>query len=1350
MSIPFTFAQPFAPGDVPAGSIVQLRTKSGTIIPTQQDQESTWQFYNTDGTINTTNANNGSYKTVAISALLPDTFAGRVQISSISWNNGTVTVNTVSPISFGPGQLVNINGVSPIGFEGTFVPTVVSSTQFSYPLAANPGASSGSPTATNMWAQVTVGYDIWAVPGAPNRTPNVTLSQLSTNNDIKLICTGYDLGGDQWQCRVNDIIAGGSNWPWRPNPTWGYEVIRSGPLCTEWRFWACLRRISDGAIHPWARAVLFVRAWGAGGPYEIGGYLVQCNLYSHNPGSTVSSGGISTSNTNDLLIGAYRFANTSNPSAGSGWNASAGSGQNYQLTEYQIVSTVQINVVPPIGTGSGDQSAGIGDAIQQAAGGALALDAAVHMAAQTGTSATVSLTTTKANDVVVVVVVNNDVTVSNISSPHLGNLTLRKRVQANNGNYFLEEWYAVATSTLSNETITITMSGSSSAIIADVLAISGANASAPFDPNSSLPANLAAVGSSNPIGLHFVATLQNGNTVLSYFGGPNDPRTLSVDQASAVNTGNSTIAISAAQSYSLLGVSVKGIDTQPGGPCVYLSSSGTMPSGLAANTPYVVTCNQSLGDGWNNQELAFSPTRGDAFNNNIIAISSTGSGTLTITPAIYLMPWLPIPLMDTDGHRVWALGTKPTLLSAPDFVYLTTKSRMMQPYLVGTPVDHNACLLQPYGTLGPDYLAPFSQGAFYEPANIGGYGETPISDRIGWLSHSQAVELYRPLDLEAVQFCRNAAWAWMELSPVLGDERYGGVHPVVNETQYSNYPTPVGPGVFWSTDSRNTFPVNKGSEVVNVDLGGAHNPCPHILPYLKTGDFLHYESLAYYCNARFLNSIWGAFTAGTVTAYKPWCCIAYPNNNYNPGGTIDATSFDSSNIVQGNWDYGDGIQVRGVGWMGRIQSVMTHFMPDNRPEAQYFRDMHRGIFTLPNQVTQYIPTEFANLGALGAVVNNGYSNTYTVYGLYFHYIMFLCWAVEAWKGEYPDLVNFVCNYLSRGPLGIANDRWPPYGPGGQGCIFAGQLYHYVVADPTDSTRFGTWDQALANSYLSPVNQWDIGTISGSTVTSAHGVSSFANFQNSPTVFVNTLNFNDFPAYTQVAHGGEGGGTSFSLIPLEGSSGNAQAAVARSTYTAPTSVAAGVGATTLQFSASAFPGGVLVGMAACNQSNIASLPVGSLNVMNQGGAIIPSFVTAINSSGGTVTISLSEPIGQFSGQGINAGDTILFGPAIVFSLTPMPWPGVAAVATAGGVKDMGDNNFGANYYDARSYFCFLTSCLGMADTLFRQTGNANLAIASNAYTEIRRRQYLGFPPGINSPLAFNNNPRWGVGPIGATS
>src|SRR5579875_187623 len=797
-------------------------------------------------------------------------------------------------------------------------------------------------------------------------------------------------------------------------------------------------------------------------------------------------------------------------------------------------------------------------------------------------------------------------------------------------------------------------------------------------------------------------------------------------------------------------VSVKGIDTQPGGPCVYLSSSGTMPSGLAANTPYVVTCNQSLGDGWNNQELAFSPTRGDAFNNNIIAISSTGSGTLTITPAIYLMPWLPIPLMDTDGHRVWALGTKPTLLSAPDFVYLTTKSRMMPPYLVGTPVDHNACLLQPYGTLGPDYLAPFSQGAFYEPANIGGYGETPISDRIGWLSHSQAVELYRPLDLEAVQFCRNAAWAWMELSPVLGDERYGGVHPVVNETQYSNYPTPVGPGVFWSTDSRNTFPVNKGSEVVNVDLGGAHNPCPHILPYLKTGDFLHYESLAYYCNARFLNSIWGAFTAGTVTAYKPWCCIAYPNNNYNPGGTIDATSFDSSNIVQGNWDYGDGIQVRGVGWMGRIQSVMTHFMPDNRPEAQYFRDMHRGIFTLPNQVTQYIPTEFANLGAWGAVVNNGYSNTYTVYGLYFHYIMFLCWAVEAWKGEYPDLVNFVCNYLSRGPLGIANDRWPPYGPGGQGCIFAGQLYHYVVADPTDSTRFGTWDQALANSYLSPVNQWDIGTISGSTVTSAHGVSSFANFQNSPTVFVNTLNFNDFPAYTQVAHGGEGGGTSFSLIPLEGSSGNAQAAVARSTYTAPTSVAAGVGATTLQFSASAFPGGVLVGMAACNQSNIASLPVGSLNVMNQGGAIIPSFVTAINSSGGTVTISLSEPIGQFSGQGINAGDTILFGPAIVFSLTPMPWPGVAAVATAGGVKDMGDNNFGANYYDARSYFCFLTSCLGMADTLFRQTGNANLAIASNAYTEIRRRQYLGFPPGINSPLAFNNNPRWGVGPIGATS
>jgi hypothetical protein len=80
----------------------------------------------------------------------------------------------------------------------------------------------------------------------------------------------------------------------------------------------------------------------------------------------VQSGDItlSTSNASDFILGAYRFSSTPSPTAGAGWTQI--SGADGQLVEYKIVSAVQSKLDIVIGTGSGNDNAGIGDAIMSA------------------------------------------------------------------------------------------------------------------------------------------------------------------------------------------------------------------------------------------------------------------------------------------------------------------------------------------------------------------------------------------------------------------------------------------------------------------------------------------------------------------------------------------------------------------------------------------------------------------------------------------------------------------------------------------------------------------------------------------------------------------------------------------------------------------------------------------------------------------------------------------------------------------------------------------------------------------------------------------------------------------------
>jgi fibronectin-binding autotransporter adhesin len=88
------------------------------------------------------NGNNVSVGSLAGSGGVTDAGQATSQIQSMSWLNGTMTVTLINPSTLSTGQKVTILGVNPQAFDssaGPYTITVLSSTQFTYPLAANPG-----------------------------------------------------------------------------------------------------------------------------------------------------------------------------------------------------------------------------------------------------------------------------------------------------------------------------------------------------------------------------------------------------------------------------------------------------------------------------------------------------------------------------------------------------------------------------------------------------------------------------------------------------------------------------------------------------------------------------------------------------------------------------------------------------------------------------------------------------------------------------------------------------------------------------------------------------------------------------------------------------------------------------------------------------------------------------------------------------------------------------------------------------------------------------------------------------------------------------------------------------------
>lgn len=169
---------------------------------------------------------------------------------------------------------------------------------------------------------------------------------------------------------------------------------------------------------------------------------------------------------------------------------------------------------------------------------ALALDGNVPVSTDGASNSSfiiAGLTTTSANDIVIVVVVLNDPTapgtVSTVSATGgtgtVGTFTKRSSITGTNtlgSQMDLEVWWALATTTLTTKTITVNFSGTPDSSKAFSFAISGANTAAPWDTNGSLPKTVTQATSGTPTATG-VSTSNANDILLGFCGLPTGSET---------------------------------------------------------------------------------------------------------------------------------------------------------------------------------------------------------------------------------------------------------------------------------------------------------------------------------------------------------------------------------------------------------------------------------------------------------------------------------------------------------------------------------------------------------------------------------------------------------------------------------------------------------------------------------------------------------------------------------------------------------------------------------------------------------------------------------------------------------
>jgi hypothetical protein len=205
----------------------------------------------------------------------------------------------------------------------------------------------------------------------------------------------------------------------------------------------------------------------------------------------------------------------SSPSTGTAWGYAG----------YIVVNSKQVNAVQSLSWITPSHAVSLFDAVALT-GSTATIDGTASNYNTGGSSVALSLTTTNAADVIIVFVTylkgssGGNVTISDTAGL---TWTLRTSVSQSYGSSGLEniisEFYAVTTSVLTNDTITVSGSSGNN-FFAEAFGINGANTSSPFDPNNSLVGEYTSYAAEvTSLSTALISTTDTNTMLLSYWGG---------------------------------------------------------------------------------------------------------------------------------------------------------------------------------------------------------------------------------------------------------------------------------------------------------------------------------------------------------------------------------------------------------------------------------------------------------------------------------------------------------------------------------------------------------------------------------------------------------------------------------------------------------------------------------------------------------------------------------------------------------------------------------------------------------------------------------------------------------------
>ncbi len=239
--------------------------------------------------------NSGSGQQAHFAVFCPN--GGPLQLQVEGFSNPTTDAGGIGSPTTG---LSYLNGpfFLRISFDGsnyTFLASPSGAANSWTQVAQEPAATVYSPNQVGLYlcandagvtppGNATLTVSDWEV--TPGANPQGAASASITTTTVAFAASAQDVLANFTQSI--GLAGWGTNYPLA-----GWEMIRSGPICSEFRAWRYLKRASDGASHAQVKAKLYIRAWsdGQGGiqGYEPLAGLFQENSYGPHPSGTVGT-----------------------------------------------------------------------------------------------------------------------------------------------------------------------------------------------------------------------------------------------------------------------------------------------------------------------------------------------------------------------------------------------------------------------------------------------------------------------------------------------------------------------------------------------------------------------------------------------------------------------------------------------------------------------------------------------------------------------------------------------------------------------------------------------------------------------------------------------------------------------------------------------------------------------------------------------------------------------------------------------------------------------------------------------------------------------------------------------------